>query len=995
MHKKGKETQATNALSVVEPPSFYIVGIGASAGGLAAFEALLSALPADAAPNMAFVLVQHLAPDCKSLLPELIQHRTRLTVFEVVDGLAVKPNCVYVAPPNHDVAILHGTLQLLPTVAPHGLHLPIDFFFRSLALDQHERSIGIILSGTASDGTLGVRAIKGEGGLVMAQAPQSAEYDGMPRSAIASGMVDYVLPAAEMLAQLRAYISRDTAVALPQAHVRQPSSEDYWRKIFILVRAQTGHDFSQYKPSTILRRIERRMLVHQIETLEAYVRYLQQTPAEVEALFQDFLIGVTAFFRDRDAFAALQGSVIAHLATRTSEHEPLRIWVPGCSTGEEAYSIAILVQEQMERQRLAVKVQIFASDIDRRAIEKARAGSYPVSIAADVSTERLNRFFTSEAGETYRVHKRLRDMMVFSVQDLIRDPPFSRMDLISCRNIMIYMGAPLQKRLIPLFRYALNPEGYLFLGTAETVGEFADLFAVVDGKARIYQRKQGTRTVRSAVPEIPTLGSMRGREGAGGAGGAVGAARRTERVPLCDVVQKLLLEQYAPASLLLTEHGEILYLFGRAGQYLEPADGEAGLNVYRMACEGLRSELTMALHQAISQRQTICHPSVSVKTRDGQHATIKLTVRVVGNSLEVAPRAAALYLISLEECAVLPPADPCLPLESASTTTAEDAACIAALRKDLRTNEAYLQTANEQLATVNAELTSSNEEMQSLNEELQSSNEELETSKEELQSVNEELATVNAELQAKVTDLTRANNDMNNLFAGTEIGTIFVDHQLRILRFTPAVTQVINLIAADVGRPVGHIVSNLIKYEGLVADVQEVLNSLIPRELEVHAKNDTHYLLRIRPYRTLENVIEGAVITFTEITALKRMQGLVRAAEGGVRRLAAVVHDSHDAVLMMDLTGQILAWNPAASRMYGWSEAEAMSRSLPDLVPPVQRAGALATIQRVALAGGGAPILSERQTKDGRKIKVWVTATLLSKGSGEAYAFATSEREQV
>jgi two-component system CheB/CheR fusion protein len=987
MLKKVKIGKDTVAHAVAESSAtFPVVGIGASAGGLASCEAFLSSLPADAEPGMAFVLVQHLAPDCKSLLGELIQRRTRLKVFEVTDGMVVRPNCIYVAPPNHDLAILHGTLQLLPPAAPRGLHLPVDSFFRSLALDQHERAIGVILSGTAHDGRLGVRAIKGEGGMVMVQEPQSAEYDGMPRSAIATGLADFILPPAQMLAQLCAYVSRDRAGALSGEHEPPVGVESLFKKIFIIVRAQTGHDFSQYKPSTITRRIERRMVVHQIESLEEYVRYLQRVPTEVDALFQDLLIGVTSFFRDPESFAALQTAVMARLAKRSASHAPLRIWVPGCSTGEEAYSIAMLLQEQKELHRLAGNLQIFASDIDQRAIEQARAGVYPASIAADVTPERLNRFFAPEAGENFRVQKSLRDLIVFSAQDLTRDPPFSRVDLISCRNVMIYMGVALQKKIIPLFHYSLAPGGYLFLGAAETIGEFTDLFTVVDGKARIYQRKEVVRGIRRAAVEFPTHAGVRL-----GTGMVTSGVRKTEKLPLRDLMQKILLEFYAPASMLVNEQGEILYLHGSAGQYLQPSDGEATLNVYKMAQEGLRSDLTIALHQATTRRQTVHYPAVSMMTREGKAVTLQLTVRVVPASPEATPHVEPLFLIAFGESAPLVAGAPPRTLEAAS---AEDASCIAALRKDLRAKEEYLQAANEQLETVNEELTASNEEMQSLNEELQSSNEELETSKEELQSVNEELATVNAELQAKVLDLTRANNDMNNLLAGTEIGTIFVDHQLQILRFTPAVTQVINLIPSDVGRPVGHIVSNLVGYGRLVADVQEVLNSLMPREVEVQAKNDTFYLLRIRPYRTVENVIEGAVITFTEITALKKMQELVREAEG-VRRLAAVVHDSHDAILMMELTGRIMAWNPAATRMYGWSEEEALARSLPDLVPPEQREGALAIVQRLALAGGGAPVLSQRQAKDGRLVKVWVTATLLSKESGEAYAIATSEREQV
>ena len=502
------EPAAEADLGVLPSAGFPIVGIGASAGGLAAFEAFFSAMPADTDPGMAFVLVQHLAPDHKSILTDLVKRYTRMQVFEVEDGMAVKPNCAYIIPPNRDMAFLNGTLQLLEPSSPRGQRLPIDFFFRSLAQDQHERAICIVLSGTGSDGTQGVRAIKGEGGMVMAQNPESTEYDGMPRSAIATGLVDYMLPPAEMPAQLIAYAAHAFGKTRRPVSPPTPKAENTLKKICILLRAQTGHDFSQYKQNTLTRRVERRMAVHQIERVDEYIHYLQQTPAEVEALFRDLLIGVTNFFRDPEAFEALEKQVIPRLFAGKPADAVIRVWVPGCSTGEEAYSIAILLQEQMEALKQSFKVQVFATDIDSRAIEQARAGVYPASIAADISPERLARFFAQEPdGSAYRIHKGIRDMLVFSEQDVIKDPPFSKLDLISCRNLLIYMSGELQKKLIPLFHYALNPGGFLFLGTSETVGEFADLFATLDRKLKLYQRKEDIHGVhRPAMGRfLPTL----------------------------------------------------------------------------------------------------------------------------------------------------------------------------------------------------------------------------------------------------------------------------------------------------------------------------------------------------------------------------------------------------------------------------------------------------------------------------------------------------------
>lgn len=499
------------ATIVAAPASFPVVGIGASAGGLAAFEAFFSGMPADQDPDMAFVLVQHLAPDHN----DLIRRYTRMTVFEVEDGVVVQPNSIYIIPPGRDMAFLNGTLHLLEPMAPRGQRLPIDFFFRSLAQDQHERAIGIILSGTGSDGTLGLRAIKGEGGMAMAQNPELTEFDGMPRSAIATGLVDFVLPAAAMATQLIAYAAHAFGKKKNALTPPLPKAEDALKKIYILLRAQTGHDFSQYKLNTINRRVERRMAVHQIANLGSYVRFLQQTPIEVESLFRDLLIGVTNFFRDPEVFVSLQTKVIPHLFANRAENKAIRVWICGCSSGEEAYSIAILLQEEMEKLKKYYPLQIFATDVDSRAIDQARAGLYPASIAADLSAERLARFFTPEdEGNAFRINKGIRDLLVFSEQDVIKDPPFSKLDLICCRNLLIYMNGDLQKKLIPLFHYALNPGGILLLGTSETIGEFVHLFSVLDRQSKIYQRKSDSSqaqrlSIGQFLPPVTTHGLER------------------------------------------------------------------------------------------------------------------------------------------------------------------------------------------------------------------------------------------------------------------------------------------------------------------------------------------------------------------------------------------------------------------------------------------------------------------------------------------------------
>jgi two-component system CheB/CheR fusion protein len=846
---------------------FPVVGIGASAGGLAAFEAFFSAMPQDAPSGMAFVLVQHLAPDHKSILADLVKRYTAMQVRNVEDGMRVEPNCTYIIPPNRDMAFINGRLQLLEPTAQRGLRLPIDFFFRSLAQDQRERAICIVLSGTGSDGTLGVRAVKGEGGVVMAQTPESTEFDGMPRSAIATGLVDYVLEPAEMPSQLAAYVKHAFGVRVRSAPPPVPAAEDTLRKICVVLRGQTGHDFSQYKENTLARRVERRMAIHQIERPGEYLRYLRQHPPEVESLFRDLLIGVTSFFRDPDAFEALQAKVLPQLLADKPNHTPLRVWVCGCSTGEEAYSIAILIQEILEGERQNTKVQIFATDIDRQAVEQARGGVYPASIGADVTPDRLARFFTQDREmDTYRVNKALRDMLIFSEQDVIRDPPFSKLDLISCRNLLIYMNGDLQKRLLPLFHYSLLPGGALFLGNSETVGGFTSLFEVVDRTWKLFQRAAdlpgGKRPALGDFARSPLAKAARAQQGQDSPGG-VG------RNNLRELTERALLSHYAQAGILINARGEGLHVYGRTGRYFELAPGDAGFNILSMARQGLKHALTTALHKAVTQHRPIRCPGLQVKT-NGETTRVDLLVRPLEQESSEDPK--DLYLVLLEEAKPDPAEQSRAAVPTAGPAGGPEHLRISTLEQDLRAKEEYLQTTLEEMETSNEELRSTNEEMQSVNEELQSTNEELETSKEELQSVNEELATVNAELQAKVIDLSRVNNDMNNLLAGTGVGTLFVDPQLNIARFTPAATQVINLITADIGRPVGHIVSNLAGYDRLVEDVQSVLDSLAPIEAEVQTKAGSWFLMRIRPYRTLENVIEGVVITFVNISDRKQVE---------------------------------------------------------------------------------------------------------------------------
>lgn len=949
---------------------FPVVGVGASAGGLGAFESFFSGMPEDVDPGIAFVLVQHLAPDHKSILTELIRRYTRMQVFEVEDGMQVHPNCTYIIPPNHDMAIHNGALYLLEPSAPRGQRLPIDFFFRSLAQDKSEQAICVVLSGTGSDGTLGVRAVKGAGGMVMVQSPESAEHDGMLRSALATGLADYELFPAEMPAQIITYVNRTLNRHPSPPATPTPKIENALNKIFIQIRTQTGHDFSQYKQSTIYRRIERRMAVHQIESMGGYVKFLQHDPSEVEGLFRDLLIGVTSFFRDKEAFKALEKKVIPKLFTKGhADKTVIRVWSVGCSTGEEAYSLAILLAEHRDSLKKNVDIQIFATDIDCQAIAAARAGLYPASIAPDIDKERLARFFVAEPdGSTFCIHKKIRDMMIFSEQDVIKDPPFSRLDLICCRNLLIYMGGELQKRIIPLFHYSLNPGGFLFLGTSETVGDFNDLFAPLDRKLKLFERKDDHYQAKNAA-----LGffSPSTRSTAWALPPATSKTDKYGKLSLRELTEQTLLKQMSPVAALINCRGDILYLHGRAGAYLEPTTGEAGTNnILKMAREGLKHNLTIALHSLKSDRKLVSYSDLKVKNNGG-HIFVNLTVVQVEAGLSTRQEA-DLYLVILEQKQVSE-------LESTrrkdvsishdgktghGDKTVDPDARIAALEQELTAKEKYLLASTEELQTSNEELKSSNEEMQSINEELQSTNEELETSKEELQSVNEELSTVNSELQTNVSELTRANNDMNNLLAGTGIGTIFIGHDLRIMRFTPTATRIINLILNDVGRPVAHIVSNLVGHDHLVEDIKAVLDTLVSKELEVQTKAGSWYTMRILPYRTLDNVIEGAVLTFVDITEMKKARDELKRSQELYFLLAQSSTD-RICILNSDETYQFV--NSAFARALKRKPGEIIGKACEDYFLPDEDGSQLALIRRVLAGGEEGEVLIKSVTDSGEK----------------------------
>ena len=846
--------------------TFPIVGIGASAGGLEALELFLQNVPEGS--GMAFVIVQHLDPTHKGIMPELLQRTTAMKVIQVKDRTRVKPDCVYVIPPNKDMSILRGVLHLLDPVAPRGLRLPIDFFLRSLADDSEERSIGVILSGMGTDGTLGLKAIKGKAGVVFVQDPASAKFDGMPRSAVEAGLADVVAPVEALPGKIIAYLHHVPLITKPGLAEEDPAHSGF-EKIVILLRARTGHDFSLYKKNTVYRRIERRMGIHQIDRIATYVRFLRENPEELELLFKELLIGVTSFFRDPAAWEQLKAEVFPALLQDRPPSQALRVWVPGCATGEEAYSLAILFKEALEHLKPARShtLQIFATDLDRDAIEKARAGIFPANIAADVSPERLGRFFVQfERG--YQVGKPVRETVIFAPQNVIMDPPFTKLDLVSCRNLLIYLTPELQKKLLPLFHYSLNPAGVLFLGNAETIGEFTGLFAPLEGKARLYRRLESG--LRAEPIEFPTSFTP-ARKGVPPPNALKPPAN------LQSQAEQLLLQRYAPAAVLVNDKGDILFISGRTGKYLEPAAGKANWNLFAMAREGLRHELSDAFQQALRLKGAVTRKNVQVGT-NGSVQTIDLTVQAIAE-----PEALrGLVMIVLTEVATLPET------KGSAKTKGPRASCarLEALDRDLEQTRQELQTTREEMQTSQEELKSSNEELQSANEELQSTNEELTTSKEEMQSMNEELQTLNNELQHKVEDLSRLNNDLKNLLDSTETATVFLDPALRVRLFTAGSNRIFKLIPGDVGRAITDIVSEL-AYPELADHAREVLRTLAVHEQPAAARDGRWFTVRIMPYRTLENMIDGVMITFTDITVSKTLEGKLRATQSDLEKRIA------------------------------------------------------------------------------------------------------------
>ncbi|MHC4442221.1 MAG: chemotaxis protein CheB [Planctomycetota bacterium] len=926
--KKATKSISQKKIDVEIPqgPSVPIVGMGASAGGLQAFEEFFHHMPANS--GMAFVMVSHLDPDRVSILHELFKKSTAMPVEQIADGTTVEANRVYVIPPGKDLAIMNGILYLMKPAQPHGARLPIDYFFRSLADDQHENAIGIILSGNGSDGALGIKAIKGESGLVMAQDPETAKFPSMPSSAIATGLVDFVLPAGQMPKQL---ISYTKGPHLKTAEVDLMSSAPLpviMKKIFVLLRSRTGHDFSYYKTSTLRRRIIRRMNIHQIKTHKNYLRYLEENPQEVDLLFKELLIGVTNFFRDPQAFDVLAANSIPNLLKARTDDKPLRVWVPGCSTGEEAYSVSIMLREAMARHKKPCEIQIFATDLDTQAIETARVGMYPDGIASDVNPKRLKKYFVKD-NDHYRIRKEIRETVVFALQNLIKDPPFTRLDLLSCRNLLIYLQPEMQKRLLPLFHHALKPDGILFLGTSESTSGFSHLFKTIDKKWKVFQRKEGISSVQMPA-EVPLQLPAKEPEDIDSY-----AYRGKDIQPnIAEQSSKLLTERYAPPSVLINEQGEIIYIHGKTGLYLQPAPGQPTHNIHTMAREGLQLALAAAVRKAINQDGEVVHKDVQIKANGG-HVSVDLKVSRIATPESLR----GLLLVTFDSTSRLEPESTAkvkrAPKKKRRGREAE-------LETELQYTKSNLQSTIEELETSNEELKSTNEELQSTNEELQSTNEELETSKEEMQSLNEELQTVNVELQGKIEALSQANDDMANLLNATDVATIFLDNDLNIKRFTTQASKVIRLIHSDIGRPIADIVSKL-NYQSLERDVNQVLKTLTYKEKEVQCEDDTWFQMRIMPYRTADNLIDGVVLTFIDIDINKRSEIKLQEAHNKLQKqieiaktaqgyAESIVESVREPLIILDEKLCIVSANQSFYTTFDVSKEQTVGQTIYDLV---------------------------------------------------------------
>lgn len=925
-----EDTERKVNLPAKQDEPLAIVAIGSSAGGLEALELFFNHMPVET--GMAFVVIQHQDPEQTSLLPEILQRYTEMPVMTIEEGVIALPNTVYIKPPDYDLSILQGSFTLLrPSPKEKGAKMSIDIFFRHLAEDQDGKAVGIILSGMGSDGTLGIRALKEHAGMAMVQEPSSAKFQDMPQNAIATGLVDYVAMPEDLPEQLNSYVNTSSKISQEQAnpsliqmtrpkrpkeHVPQasPAVKGALARIFVLVRSRTNQDFSLYKRSTIMRRIERRMSLHQLTRMDDYVRFLQENPSEIEILSKEMLIGVTQFFRDPEAWASLKKDVLPRIIQSKPENSTLRVWVVGCSTGEEAYTLAIVLQECLDELGKSgeLRFQIFATDTDSDAIDVARAGKYPSNIGMDVTPERLERFFIKR-DETYLIGQKLRDRVTFAQHNVIRDPPFAHLDILSCRNLLIYLSPELQKKLIQLFHYALDPDGILILGTSESISGYSDLFSALDGKYKIFRKRESPSSQHAGLGEPLTVFSAAPSEA------RVKPPAAAKEPSITEVVHEQLIEHFAPPAIVTTEGGDMVYIQGQAGKYLYPSPGKANLNVLAMARESLRHPILSALRTAAREKREISREETVRTNGDLQR------VRLIVLPIPKHPGRVDLFLVAFQD---IPEPQQAPPAKTDGEAAAfEPDVRIAELEKELTDTRLELQRNAEEKQSAQEELTSINEELQSTNEELQSTNEELTTSKEELQSMNEEILTVNSELQAKIAMLSQNQDDMRNLLQSTRIPMIFLDNDLKVRRFTEDIGQIVHLIESDIGRPITDLKMEIIE-ESLPRDVENVLDTLQVIEKQVKTTDGKWFQMVARPYRTSENQIAGVVVTFSDITAIKKLEQAMQYARGFAENIIATTIEP---LIVVDANQRVVSANQSFYRTFHVAPKETEGQLLYDL----------------------------------------------------------------
>jgi two-component system, chemotaxis family, CheB/CheR fusion protein len=882
---------------------FPIVGIGASAGGLEAIKQFLSNVQENS--GMAYVVVQHLDPTHKGMLPELLQRISKMEVLQVKDRMVVKPNCVYVIPPNKTMSILKGVLRLHKPVQERGQRLPIDFFLFSLAEDRKELSVGIILSGMGSDGSLGLRAIKEKNGIAMVQDPDSAKFNSMPRNAIDMVSVDIVAAPKELPSRLKEFLKHIPQLRTdPDSEIKDKSSLE---KIIILLRTYTGNDFSLYKKNTIYRRIERRMAIHNIEKIASYVVHLNDNPKEIEILFRELLIGVTNFFRDAAVWENLKVNILPDFISGLEPGSILRAWVPGCSTGEEAYSLAIVFKEVIEKisPHGGFSLQIFATDIDNEAIEIARKGIFPSSITENVSSERLKRFFLqTDAG--YFINTEIREKVVFAQHNILMHPPFTKIDILSCRNLLIYMEPELQKKMIGLFYYSLNHDGLMVLGSSETLGTQSHLFTPLDLKWKIFKR--ASTVLAPDYIDFPSA-YLKVKSTPVDMELPSGSAKNIQSLS-----DQLLLQNYSPSGVLVNDQGDIIYISGPTGKYLEPSVGKANMNIFAMLREGLRNEFPIAFRKAVLKKESVVLRNIKVGT-NGSARLLNIHIQWIDKPEPLSGKIMIIFkdVQDIEDSK----------LASNQEKKSLDNVRQMELEKELKYAREKIQDTLEAMQSSQEELKFTNEELQSTNEELQSTNEELMSSKEEMQSLNEELQTLNAELQSKVDDFTRVNNDMKNLLNSTDIATLFLDKELRIRRYTLQAVRIFKLIKSDIGRPFTDLVSDLV-YPDLTEDILKVLKTLVFIKKQVPTKDGRWFSVRVMPYSTIDEKTDGVVITFFNISDLKEVEVKLHETE---QLNLLLLSSSSDIIIKLSADLKILEVNPAAEKYLGKKPGEIINKS--------------------------------------------------------------------